>query len=114
MVWELENKNYIQDIKEDTHKAGNFWLYLEGDSTSTQSAGVYHSTDYGKTWQPTKSNPLRDYSCVPANEFKVERDLYPIVNYQHKRMWNRTTTQLRREKTRSCLSWRMDYRNLSI
>lgn len=88
IVWELKGKNFVQDLKEDPHVKGRFWAYLEGDLTPTDSAGLpaglYCSNDYGKHWQPTNAPSWGAAKSLPVQEFLIDKDLTPIVNYQHK------------------------------
>ncbi len=83
-VWQLKNMNYIQDIKEDPIREGRFWLYLEGDAESEYNPSIYVSDDFGATWDEAVSNPFAAQNSVPLNEFKIDNDLNPIVNYQYK------------------------------
>ena len=82
--WEMKNKNFIQDIKEDPFVEGRFWAYIEGDANSQYSPGTYISNDFGNTWDKTASNPFAHLKSIPEDEFKIDRDLTPIVNYQNK------------------------------
>lgn len=84
LVWTLGLRNFIQDIKEDPVKPGRFWAFMEGDDITGHAPGVYRSDDEGETWIPCAASPFVQLRAVPADAFKVERDLTPIVNYQHK------------------------------
>lgn len=83
-VWELGNGNFVQDIKEDPVVKGRFWAYIEGDTASLYQPGIYCSDDYGDTWTQNGVNPFGRLKTVPEDVFKIDRDLTPIVNYQHK------------------------------
>lgn len=83
-VWKLAKGNFVQDIKEDPVVKGRFWAYIEGDTTSLYHPGIYCSDDYGDSWKPAAGNPFVHLKTVPEDVFKIDRDLTPIVNYQHK------------------------------
>jgi photosystem II stability/assembly factor-like uncharacterized protein len=82
--WKLKSDNFIQDIKEHPLIPGCFWAYVEGTSKSEIAPGIYVSMDEGDTWKPIKDNPFASFSSIPMNEYKIESDLLPIVNYQDK------------------------------
>ena len=84
ITWEMKNKNFIQDIKEDPVVKGRFWAYVEGDSRSQCHPGIYVSNDWGETWNATEANSFGKLKSVPEDEFKIDRDLTPIVNHQYK------------------------------
>lgn len=83
-AWKLGEKNFIQDIKEDPIVEGRFWAYMEGDTASLYRPGIYCSTNNGASWEPAAGNPFAHLKTVPEDEFKIDKDLTPIVNYQHK------------------------------
>lgn len=83
-VMELGNKNFIQDIKEDPVVKGRFWAYMEGDTASLYRLGIYFSDNNGDSWKPAAGNPFISLKTLPEDEFKIDKDLTPIVNYQHK------------------------------
>lgn len=84
VVWELKGTNFIQDLKEDPFVKGRFYAFVEGDKNSEQTPGIYISNDDGETWSSFGTSPFGHLASVPADVYKVERDLTPIVNYQHK------------------------------
>ena len=83
-VWAMKDKNFIQAVKEDPLHEGRFWLFLEGDNNSEYTPGIYVSDDFGFTWTEAHTNPFATQTSVPQNEFKIDNDLTPIVNYQYK------------------------------
>ncbi|MCI6619341.1 MAG: hypothetical protein MSD82_10860 [Prevotella sp.] len=63
---------------------GMIWAFMEGDHITGHAPGVYRSDAEGETWTPCAASPFVQLRTVPADAFKVERDLTLIVNYQHK------------------------------
>lgn len=88
VVWTLHGKNFIQAIKEDPIVEGRFWALVEGDTRQPKpgeiSAGIYVSTNFGKNWEKVKNPCWGDIATIPAEEFYVDANLTPIVNYQYK------------------------------
>lgn len=83
-IWEMGSKNFVQDIKEDPIIKGRFWAYVEGDTASLYRPGIYCSNNNGDSWEQVSGNPFIHLKTVPEDEFKIDKDLTPIVNYQHK------------------------------
>jgi hypothetical protein len=84
VVWTLKGTNYIQDIKEDPFNKGRFYAFVEGNENSENTPGIYISNDYGETWSSFGTSPFAHLASVPADVYKIERNLTPIVNFQHK------------------------------
>lgn len=88
VVWDEKGDNFIQDIKEDPLVPGRFWVYMEGHSNSNTEdevpAGIYLSNDYGETWEKVNNPSWGKIPTIPAEAFKIDQDLTPIVNHQRK------------------------------
>ena len=88
IVWEQKGQNFLQDIKEDPLVPGRFWAYMEGNIDTNVDgeipAGRYVSNDFGEEWEKVNNPCWGNIETLPAEEFKIDKDLTPIVNYQHK------------------------------
>lgn len=88
IVWNLKGKNFLQDLKEDPLVTGRYWAYLEGKlaaaSEEEAEAGIYVSNDNGEHWEKVSDPCWGNIQTLPAEEFRIDKDLTPIVNYQHK------------------------------
>ena len=88
IVWEQKGQNFLQDIKEDPLVPGRFWAYMEGNIDTNVDgeipAGIYVSNDFGEEWEKVNNPCWGNIETLPAEEFKIDKDLTPIVNYQHK------------------------------
>lgn len=88
IVWEQKGQNFLQDIKEDPLVPGRFWAYMEGNIDTNVGgeipAGIYVSNDFGEEWEKVNNPCWGNIETLPAEEFKIDKDLTPIVNYQHK------------------------------
>lgn len=79
----LEPGQFIQAIKESYKIPGTFFSFIDG--SIAKGAGVYKSTDWGKSWNPIKSQPFPKYiSVLPHRKHWVEFELLPITSYQQK------------------------------
>jgi photosystem II stability/assembly factor-like uncharacterized protein len=72
----------VHALAEDPFTAGTFYAYLDG--LLDLGAGVYHSLDWGRTWQRV-GNPFPEaVRRVPYQRFWIENELLSVVIAQTK------------------------------
>ena len=73
---------FIQAIAEDKLVPGNFYAYIDGEIE--RGAGLYKSSDWGKTWTALKLDLPKHIKTLPHEKQWIEEDLLPVVVYQVK------------------------------
>ncbi|NJR12887.1 exo-alpha-sialidase [bacterium] len=72
----------VHALAEDPFQAGTFYAYLDGILES--GAGVYHSRDWGETWQRL-ANPFPTFiGRIPHQRHWIENELLSVVIAQTK------------------------------
>lgn len=68
---------FVQAIREDPFQVGRFYAFVDG--ILSDSAGLYRSDDYGKTWNfsPIKLKPY--INVLPYRKMWIESELLPVT-----------------------------------
>jgi len=78
----IESGQFVQAIKESYQIPGTFFAFVDG--IVAKGAGIYKSTDWGRSWNQLQS-PFPNYvSQLPHRKHWVEFELLPITSYQQK------------------------------
>jgi len=82
IVQTFENGLTLQAIQEDIHNSGNFYAYIY--RSIENGAGLYHSKDYGKTWERINLQLPEYINNLPYHEDWIENELLSVVYGQKK------------------------------
>jgi photosystem II stability/assembly factor-like uncharacterized protein len=73
---------FVQAIKEDPFNEGSFFAYIDGSIDN--GAGLYKSTDWGKTWIIIDIPLLAKLKTLPVRKDFIESELLAVTAYQVK------------------------------
>lgn len=72
----------VQSIQEDYFDPGTFYAFVDGDLK--KDAGIYTTTDWGKTWTKINLDLPTYIQYLPYRKNWIESELLPVVFYQIK------------------------------
>jgi len=73
---------FVHDIKEDNFIPGVFYAYIDG--AVKDSAGLYKTTDWAKTWTKMNLQLPKEVKTLPFRQNFIESELLSVTYYQVK------------------------------